>query len=75
MEAIGDLIANKIADKITSISKEKSTKELYNNDETKEDVEITTHKKSYISPEERQQIINELRLAPKKDEYFLKKYL
>ena len=60
------MIANKIADKITSISKEKSTKELYNNDETKEDVEINTHKKSYISPEERQQIINELRLAPKK---------
>ena len=33
-------------------------------------VEITTHKKRYISPEERQQIINELRLVPKKDEYF-----
>ena len=51
---------------ITSVSK-KSTKELHNNDETKEeDVEITTHRKRYISPEERQQIIDELRLVPKK---------
>ena len=69
-EATGDLIGNKIANKITSVSKKKSTKELHNNDETEEDVEITTHKKRYISPEERQQIINELRLVPKKDEYF-----
>ena len=63
-EATGDLIGNKIADKITSVSKKKSTKELHNNDET-EDVEITSHKKRYVSPEERQQIINELRLVPK----------
>ena len=34
------------------------------------DVELITHKKRYISPEERQQIINELRLVPKKDVYF-----
>ena len=27
-------------------------------------------KKRYISPEERQQIINGLKLVPKKDEYF-----
>ena len=33
-EAIGDLIGNKIAYKITSVSKKKSTKELHNNDET-----------------------------------------
>ena len=40
---------------------------LHNNYQTKEeDVEITTHKKRYISPEERQQIIDELRLVPKK---------
>ena len=68
-EATGDLIGNKIADKITSVSKKKSTKELNNNDET-EDVEIATPKKRYISPEERQQIIDELRLVPKKDAYF-----
>ena len=45
-EASGDLIGNKTADKITSISK-KPAKELHdnNNDETKEDAEITTHKK------------------------------
>ena len=65
------MIGNKIADKITSVSKKKSTKELHNNDETEEDVEITTHKKKYISPEERQQIIDELRLVPKKRCMFL----
>ena len=55
-EATGDFIGNKIADKIT--------KELPN-DETKEkNVEITTHKERYISPKERQQIIDELRLVP-----------
>ena len=65
-EATGDLIGNKIADKITSVSNKKSTKELPNTDEREEEnVEITTHKKRYISPEERQQIIDELRLVPK----------
>ena len=58
--ATGDLIGNKTADKVTSISKNKWP----NNDETEEDVEITTHKR-YISPEERQQIIDELMLVPK----------
>ena len=51
-EATGYLIGNKIADKITSVSK-KPVKELPSNDETEEDVKITTHKKRYISPEER----------------------
>ena len=60
-EATGDLIGNKIADKITSISK-KPVKELPINDE---DVKITTRKKRCISPEERQKIIDELRLIPK----------
>ena len=46
----GDLIDNKFADKITSISK-KSTKELPKN-ETNVDVEKATLKKRYISPEE-----------------------
>ena len=36
-------------------------------DETKEkDVEKTTHKKRYISPEERLSIVDELRLVSKK---------
>ena len=71
-EATGDLIGNKIADKITSVSKKKSNNNNHNsnNNNNKEDVELTIHKKRYISPEERQQIINELRLVPKKDEYF-----
>ena len=61
-EATGDLVGNKIADKVTSVSK-KSTKKLPTIDE---DAELTTHKKRYISLEERQQIIDELTLIPKK---------
>ena len=57
-EATGNLIGNKIADKIASVSKKKS-----NNDNN--NVELATSKKRYISPEERQQIIDELRLVPK----------
>ena len=62
-EATGDLVGNKIADKITSISK-KSTKNLSAIDE---DTKLSTRKKKYIyiSPEKRQQIIDELRLVPK----------
>ena len=57
-KATGDLIGNKIADKITSVSKKKSAKELHNNNKTEEDVEIVTPKKRHISPEERQRIID-----------------
>ena len=64
-EATGDLIGNKIADKITSVSKKKPAKELPNDETKEEDVEIATPKKRYISPEERKQIIEELRLVPK----------
>ena len=60
-EATGDLVGNKIADKITSASK-KCTKKFLTIDE---DAELTTHKKRYISPEERQQIIDEFRQIPK----------
>ena len=49
-EATGDLISNKIADKITSIGKSKS------DDKTKKVEEI------YILPEKRRQIIDELKL-------------
>ena len=63
-ETAGDLISNKIADKITSVSKT-STNALQNN-ETEEDVERATPKKRYISLEERKQIIEEFRLVPKK---------
>ena len=68
-EATGDLIVNKISDKITgstspkdvSVSK-KSYKNLLTIDEDTEF--ITSNKKRYISPKERQQIIDELRLVP-----------
>ena len=53
-EATGDLIGNEIADKITSVSRKKSTKELPN-DETEVDIDVerATPKKRYISLEER----------------------
>ena len=55
------MVGNKIVDKIKSVSK-KSTKKLPTIDE---DEELTTPQKRYILPEERQQIIEELRLTPK----------
>ena len=54
-EATGDLIGNKIADKITSIGKSKEKPKPKENPE-----EI------YIPPEKRQQIIDDLRLFLKK---------
>ena len=70
-EATGDLIVNKIADKTKSVSK-KSTKKLLN-DETEADGYSLKYageanlkdvpKKRYISVEERQQIIDVLRLV------------
>ena len=53
-EATGDLISNKIADKITDISK--SLKELHS--KTVEN-EIEIPKERHISPEKRQQTIDE----------------
>ena len=67
--ATGDLIGSKIDDKITSVSK-KSAKDLQNHGTEEEDVKRTIFKKIYTSPEERQQIIDKLRLVPKKDAYF-----
>ena len=61
------------ADIISSVSTELHSKKKYNNNKNNnnnnndnEDVELTTHKKRYIGPEERQQNINELRLVSKK---------
>ena len=61
-EGTGDLIDNKIADKITSTSKspQNASKELHSKtDENK----IEIRKERYISPEKRQQIIDELKLV------------
>ena len=52
VEAAGDLIRNKMADKITSIGKSKEKQK----EKTKKIEEI------YIPPEKRQQIIDNLRL-------------
>ena len=56
-EAIGDLIGNKIADKITSASKKSHNEEIQSNEVNNE-----IPKERYISPKERQKIIDELRL-------------
>ena len=58
------MTGDKIADKITSVSKKKSAKSSQNN-ETEKDVEIAAPKKWCISPEERKKIIEELRLVLK----------
>ena len=56
-EGTGNLIGNKIADETISVSKK-----LQKN-ETDKDIKRTTPKKIYISPEERQQIIDEIKLV------------
>ena len=60
-ETTGDLIGNKIADKITS-SSEKSPKKFHPKELSSNEANNAIPKERYISPRERQQIINELRL-------------
>ena len=60
-EATGDLIGNKIADKITSVS-EKSPREIHSKELSSNEANNEIPKERYISPQERQQIIDELRL-------------
>ena len=60
-EGTGDLIDNKIADKITSVSK-KSTTKLYDEELQSSEANNEIPKERFISPQERQQIIDELRL-------------
>ena len=55
-EATGDLIGNKIADKITSLGKTNNIQKEKKKDETNEVEEI------YIPQEKRQQVIDDLRL-------------
>ena len=59
-EGTGNLTDNKIADKITSFSK-KSPMELHFKELPNDEMEAP--KKSYISPEERQLMIDKLRLV------------
>ena len=64
-EATGDLIGNKIVDNLTSVSN-KSPTELHSiglhSKELKND-EMVVPRKRFICPEERQQIIDELRFV------------
>ena len=52
---------------MTSVSKKSPTK-LHSMKLQNDETEVPTQR--YISPEERQQIIDEVRLVPKKDVYF-----
>ena len=56
-EATGDLVGNKIADKITSVSKKSHNEKIQSNEVNNE-----IPKERCISPKERQKIIVELRL-------------
>ena len=58
-EATRDLIANKIADKITAKLSKKSQNEEIQSDEVNNEMP----KERYISPKERQKIIDELKLT------------
>ena len=57
-EATGDLIGNEIADKITSASKKSHNEEIQSNEVNNE-----IPKERYISPKERQKLIDELKLT------------
>ena len=58
VETTGDLIGNKIVDKISKVSKQKSTKEL-SNDETEEDTEITAHERdTYLQKKDNKLLMN-----------------
>ena len=58
-KATGDLIGNKIADKITAKPLKKSCNEEIQSDEVNNEIP----KERYISPKERQKIIDELKLT------------
>ena len=60
-EATGDLVGNKIADKIMSTSK-KYFKKQRDKESSPTEVNNEIPKERYISPKERQHIIDELRL-------------
>ena len=64
-EATGHLIGNKIANKITNVSKKSPTElhsmELHSKELQNDEMEAP--KRRYISPEEKQQIIDKLRLV------------
>ena len=59
-EVTGDLIGNKIADKITA--KPTASKKSHNEEIQSNEVNDEIPKEKYISPKERQEIIDELRL-------------
>ena len=64
MEATGELIRNKIADKITNLSRssQQNNSETFESETENSKVEREIPKERFIYPEKRQQIINDLRL-------------
>ena len=61
VEATGDLVGNKIADKITA--KPSASEKSHNEEIQSNEVNNEIPKERYISPKERQKIIDELRLT------------
>ena len=59
-EATGDLIGNKVSDKVTKISK---SSQQSNSETVKNDYDKEIPKERYISPEERQKNTDDLRLS------------
>ena len=58
-EATDDLIGNKIADKITNVSKKKPAKELLNDETKEEDTEVATHRKrTYLQKKDKKLLKN-----------------
>ena len=62
-EATGDLIGNKIADKITAKPSPKNVTSASKKPHNEDEVINRIPKERYISPKERQKIANELKLA------------
>ena len=64
MEATGELIRNKIADKITNLSRssQQNNSETFESETENSKFEREIPKERFIYPEKRQQIINDLRL-------------
>ena len=60
-EATDDLIGSKIADKTTSVPKKSAELSSTKNDDANSETGVP--KRRYISPEKRQQIIDEIRLV------------
>ena len=61
-EATGDLIINKIADRIRTVSKTSPQSNSVTNEEKSIELDREIYRERYISPEQRQKTIDDLKL-------------